>query len=99
MCRIFVFRQIDYCVAVYVDYSRHPVLRLNFRYPFRVHVVKMNMPVNEISRGEFFYEPVETFETDVARVFLVVDVARGSVRQENVQIFSVADFVDQQGRD
>ena len=66
---------------------------------FRKCWTSLNRALCLISRGEFFYEPVETFETDVARVFLVVDVARGSVRQENVQIFSVADFVDQQGRD
>ena len=52
----------------------------------------------QICRLEFFDEPVKTVKSFVAGILSVVNMARSGVRQKNVKVSAVADFVPEQGR-
>jgi len=56
-------------------------------------IVQVDMTVHQVCRLELSDKPVEAFKAAVARVFHVVNMAGGSMRQKYVHIAAVSDFV------
>ncbi len=63
------------------------------RNPCVLNIIQMNVSVYHICGLEFFKEPAVAFETSVTWVLLVMNIERRSVRQKNVQIAPVFQFI------